>query len=101
MAIRTTQRGKGRIPAPAADAREEAPARVVSDVRSGAPFFLSRSQLVAAGRRLASITALVCIDLGGLVIGVYAALVARELYYGRTPIRRPIFGVCTLAAETG
>jgi len=86
VAIRTTQRGRGRIPAPAANARDEAPARVVSDVRSGAPFFLSRSQLTGAGRRLASITALVCIDLGGLVIGLYAALVARELYYGRTPI---------------
>jgi len=39
-----------------------------------------------AGRRLASIAALVCIDLAGLVIGVYAALVARELYYGRSPV---------------
>jgi exopolysaccharide biosynthesis polyprenyl glycosylphosphotransferase len=30
--------------------------------------------------------ALVCLDLGGLVLGLYAALVARELYYGREPV---------------
>ena len=86
MAIGTPQRGRGRIPAPVADSADEAPPRIVSDIRSGAPFFLTRSQLAAASRRLASITALVCIDLGGLVIGLYAALVARDLYYGRTPI---------------
>jgi len=86
VAIGTPQRGRGRIPAPGADGADEAPPRIVSDIRSGAPLFLTRSQLVAAARRLASITALVCIDLGGLVIGLYAALVARELYYGRTPI---------------
>ncbi len=86
MATRTSQRGRGRIPAPVADGGDEAPTRIVADIRSGAPFFLTRSQLAAAGRRLASIIALVCIDLGGLVIGLYAALVVRELYYGRTPI---------------
>jgi exopolysaccharide biosynthesis polyprenyl glycosylphosphotransferase len=68
------------------DGGDEAPARIVADIRAGAPFFLTRSQLTAAGRRLASITALVCIDLAGLVIGLYAALVVRELYYGRDPI---------------
>ena len=39
-----------------------------------------------AARRLASITVLVCLDLAGLVLGLYAALVARELYYGREPV---------------
>ena len=29
---------------------------------------------------------LVCLDLAGLVLGLYAALVARELYYGREPV---------------
>jgi exopolysaccharide biosynthesis polyprenyl glycosylphosphotransferase len=84
MAIRTPQRGRGRIPAPAADA--DRAARLAVDIRSGTPFFLTRSQLGAAGRRLASITALVCLDLSGLVLGLYAALVLRELYYGRTPL---------------
>src|SRR5213595_1243698 len=88
MAIRTPQRGRGRIPAPVADA--DRAARLGVDIRSGTPFFLTRSQLAAAGRRLASITALVCVDLSGLVLGLYAALVVRELYYGRTP---PLWGV--------
>jgi len=65
---------------------DDAPAPVVSDIRAGAPFLLRRAQLLAAGRRLASITVLVCLDLAGLVLGLYAALVARELYYGREPV---------------
>jgi exopolysaccharide biosynthesis polyprenyl glycosylphosphotransferase len=86
VAIRTPQRGRGRIPDPAAAGAEDPPERLVADIRSSRPFFLSHAQLVAAGRRLASIAALVCIDLGGLVLGLYAALVVRELYYGRTPV---------------
>jgi exopolysaccharide biosynthesis polyprenyl glycosylphosphotransferase len=84
VATRTSQRGRGRIPAPAAD--DDAPVRVVSDIRAGAPFLLRRAQLLAAARRLGSITVLVCLDLAGLVLGIYAALVARELYYGREPV---------------
>jgi exopolysaccharide biosynthesis polyprenyl glycosylphosphotransferase len=82
VATRTRQRG--RIPVPAAE--DDAPPRIVTDIRAGAPFLLTRAQLVSAGRRLLSITALVCLDLGGLVLGVYAALVIREVYYGREPI---------------
>jgi exopolysaccharide biosynthesis polyprenyl glycosylphosphotransferase len=84
VATRTSQRGRARIPAPAAD--DDAPVRIVSDIRAGAPFLLTRAQLLVAARRLASIAALVCVDLGGLVLGIYAALVARELYYGREPV---------------
>ena len=84
MATPTSQRGRGRIPAPVAE--DDAPVRIVSDIRAGAPFLLTRAQLLVAARRLASITALVCLDLGGLVLGLYAALVARELYYGREPV---------------
>ncbi len=84
MATPTSQPGRGRIPAPVAE--DDAPVRIVSDIRAGAPFLLTRAQLLVAARRLASITALVCVDLGGLVLGLYAALVARELYYGREPV---------------
>jgi exopolysaccharide biosynthesis polyprenyl glycosylphosphotransferase len=84
VATRTSQRGRARIPAPAAG--DDEPARVVSDIRAGAPFLLTRAQLLVAARRLASIAALVCVDVGGLVLGIYAALVARELYYGREPV---------------
>ena len=87
MAIRTPQRGRGRIPTPVADA--DRAARLGVDIRSGTPFFLTRSQLGAAGRRLASITALVVLDLSGLVLGLYGALVMRELYYGHT---HPLWG---------
>jgi exopolysaccharide biosynthesis polyprenyl glycosylphosphotransferase len=85
MATRTPQRGKGRIPVPAVGDSEQ-PTRVALDIRSGKPFFLTRSQLAAAGRRLASIAALVAFDLAGLTLGVYAALVVRELYYGAHPL---------------
>jgi exopolysaccharide biosynthesis polyprenyl glycosylphosphotransferase len=84
VATRTSQRGRGRIPAPAAG--DDAPVRVVNDIRAGAPFMLRRAQLLSAVRRLASITVLVCLDLAGLVLGLYIALVARELYYGREPV---------------
>ena len=84
MAIKTPQRGRGRIPTPVARITGGLPEP--ADIRSGKPFFLTRSQLGVAGRRLASITALVCLDLAGLVLGLYAALVVRELYYGQTPL---------------
>ena len=84
MATPTSQPGRGRIPAPVAE--DDAPVRIVTDIRAGAPFLLTRAQLLVAARRLASITALVCVDLGGLVLGLYAALVAREFYYGREPV---------------
>jgi exopolysaccharide biosynthesis polyprenyl glycosylphosphotransferase len=84
VATPTSHRGRGRIPAPVAE--DDAPVRIVSDIRAGAPFLLTRAQLLVAARRLASITALICVDLGGLVLGLYAALVARELYYGREPV---------------
>jgi exopolysaccharide biosynthesis polyprenyl glycosylphosphotransferase len=64
--------------------------RDAEDIRSGKPFFLTRSQLATAGRRLASIAVLVFLDLSGLVLGLYAALVLRELYYGHTD---PLWGV--------
>ena len=85
MAVRTPRRGRGRIPDPVA-ASHERRLPLVADIRSGKPFFLTRSQLVAAARRFASIATLLCLDLAGLVLGLYAALVVRELYYGRTHV---------------
>jgi exopolysaccharide biosynthesis polyprenyl glycosylphosphotransferase len=54
----------------------------VEDIRSARPYFLSRRTLLSSGRRLASILALVTIDLVGLVLGIYLALVLRSLYLG-------------------
>ncbi len=65
-------------------ASDERPAPLVADIRSGKPFFLNRSRLVGAARRFTSIAALLALDLAGLVLGLYAALVVRELYYGHS-----------------
>jgi exopolysaccharide biosynthesis polyprenyl glycosylphosphotransferase len=56
------------------------------DIRSARPYLLNRSPLKTFGRRAASIAALVVIDLAGLVIGVYAALVLRSLIRDPKPI---------------
>jgi exopolysaccharide biosynthesis polyprenyl glycosylphosphotransferase len=62
----------------------------VEDIRSVRPFLLSRNTLVAVVRRLASIAALVLLDLAGLVLGLYCALLLRELYLGDWP---PLWGI--------
>jgi exopolysaccharide biosynthesis polyprenyl glycosylphosphotransferase len=46
----------------------------------------SSLQLRASARRLASVLALAIIDVGGLAVALYLALVLREVYYGQTPI---------------
>jgi len=56
------------------------------DIRSARPYLLNRSPLKTFGRRAASIAALVVIDLAGLLIGVYAALVLRSLIRDPKPI---------------
>ncbi len=55
------------------------------DIRR-ARIFPSSLQLRALMRRLASIVALVAIDVGGLASAVYLALVLRNLYYGVRPV---------------
>jgi exopolysaccharide biosynthesis polyprenyl glycosylphosphotransferase len=61
----------------------------VEDVRSARPYLLSRRTLLAGLRRLASIAALVVLDLVGLTLGVFGALTLRELYLGDWP---PLWG---------
>ena len=66
---------------------KRAPAfRPVEDVRSARPYFLTRNPLTTLVRRVASIAALVLIDLSGLVIGLYLALVLRALIRDPKPI---------------
>lgn len=62
-----------------------APART-GDVRSSRPYFLSRAPVSAFVRRLASIGALLFLDVCGIAVGLYVALALRELYYGNTPL---------------
>jgi exopolysaccharide biosynthesis polyprenyl glycosylphosphotransferase len=62
----------------------------VEDIRSGRPYLHSRTTHLAVARRLASVAALVTIDLAGLVLGVWVALIFRELYLGDWP---PLWGI--------
>ena len=63
---------------------------MVEDIRSVRPYIFSRATLSAAGRRLLSIAALVTLDLAGLVLGIFVALILRELYLGQWP---PLWGI--------
>jgi exopolysaccharide biosynthesis polyprenyl glycosylphosphotransferase len=46
----------------------------------------SSPQLRALGRRVSSVLALAVLDVGGLAVALYLALVLRQVYYGETPI---------------
>src|SRR5215831_7580189 len=56
----------------------------LTDIRAATPPILRTSHLTPALRRVASITALVAIDVAGVTTGLFGALVLREIYYGRT-----------------
>jgi exopolysaccharide biosynthesis polyprenyl glycosylphosphotransferase len=62
----------------------------VEDIRAGRPYLLSRSTLVSVIRRLLSVATLVMLDLSGLVLGLFVALILRELYLGQWP---PLWGI--------
>jgi exopolysaccharide biosynthesis polyprenyl glycosylphosphotransferase len=62
--------------------KAEAPEVPAEDIRSARPYLLSRRNLLTGLRRLASILALIIIDLVGLTLGIYVALVLRSLYLG-------------------
>ena len=69
---------------------ERRPPAPVEDIRSARPYLLSRRTLLALVRRLASIAALATLDVGGLILGVYVALIIRALYLGQFP---PLWGL--------
>jgi exopolysaccharide biosynthesis polyprenyl glycosylphosphotransferase len=56
------------------------------DIRASRPYLLSTAPFRVFLRRAASVTALVTIDIVGLIVGIYLALALREAYYGRTPL---------------
>ncbi len=72
--------------APAADAARPATVPPERDVRRSRLYLLSRRPWLALLRRTLSIAALAGLDAAGLALGLYVALVLRELVYGRTPI---------------
>ncbi|MEZ5102631.1 MAG: sugar transferase [Thermoleophilia bacterium] len=73
-------------PLPAVRAGLPAGAGSTGDIRQARPYLLSRSPAKAALRRIVSVVSLLAIDVGGLALGVYLALAARELWVGNTPI---------------
>ena len=60
--------------------------RRAEDVRSVKPYLLSAPPLRTFARRSASIVVLVSIDIAGLVLGLYFALVLRALVFDPTPV---------------
>ncbi len=67
--------------APPAEPKAQAAPPPLGDIRAGRPYILG-SPVSAFLRRTASIVALILLDLGGLILGLYAALVLRSLVYG-------------------
>jgi exopolysaccharide biosynthesis polyprenyl glycosylphosphotransferase len=61
-------------------------ASLPEDVRARRPYLFSLGPLKAVARRLASVVALVSLDVIGLAIGLYAALALREIVAGPRPI---------------
>jgi exopolysaccharide biosynthesis polyprenyl glycosylphosphotransferase len=57
-----------------------------ADIRSRRMASVVQTPVLAFVRRLASIASLVALDLCGLALGLYSALVVRALYYGDTPL---------------
>jgi exopolysaccharide biosynthesis polyprenyl glycosylphosphotransferase len=72
--------------APTAPPERPAPAPVAVDVRASRLYLLSRGTLAAGLRRALSVVALVLLDIAGLALGLYLALLVRQLVYGETPI---------------
>ena len=70
--------------------------RVSSDIRATRTSFLARPPLRTLLRRLASIAALLTIDVCGLALGLYLALVLRWLFYEH---ELPLWGVPWSAEE--
>src|SRR5690348_972317 len=58
----------------------------VEDVRAARPYVLSASLLRAILRRLASVAALVIVDVTGLTLGLYCALALRAFVFDPKPV---------------
>ena len=69
-----------------ASAERPPPPAPLGDIRSGRPWLLSAAPFRSFVRRIASVASLVFLDLSGLTLALYAALVVRELYHGADSI---------------
>ena len=59
---------------------------VAEDVRASTPYLLSRTPLKSLARRVGSILALVALDVGGLILGLYLALALRAVVFDPKPV---------------
>ena len=57
-----------------------------ADVRASRLYLLSRGPLLTVARRTLSILLLAALDVAGLALGLYAALLVRQVVYGETEI---------------
>jgi exopolysaccharide biosynthesis polyprenyl glycosylphosphotransferase len=71
---------------PQAGESAPSPPETVEDIRAVTPYVFTRSILRTGVRRLASIGALMVIDVAGLVVGLYAALALRSVVFDPKPI---------------
>jgi exopolysaccharide biosynthesis polyprenyl glycosylphosphotransferase len=82
-------------PLPSERPPEREPPPPVGDIRQGRPFHFARSPLRQLVIRVASFAALIGIDLTGVGLALYAALVLREFYYGRAILPGALWGQMT------
>jgi len=80
-----------------APADERPPPAPFADIRRSRPYLLSPTPLRSLAFRVASLASLLALDLLAVGIGIYAALVIRELYYGHSPI---FWGILWTDAES-
>jgi exopolysaccharide biosynthesis polyprenyl glycosylphosphotransferase len=57
-----------------------------ADVRASRLYLLSRGPLLAIVRRVLSVLALAALDVAGLALGLYVALLLRQVVYGETDV---------------
>jgi exopolysaccharide biosynthesis polyprenyl glycosylphosphotransferase len=82
---------------PRASAEDRPPLAPFADIRRRRPYLLSPTPLRSLAFRVASLASLLALDLLAVGIGIYAALVIRELYYGHSPI---FWGILWTDAES-
>jgi exopolysaccharide biosynthesis polyprenyl glycosylphosphotransferase len=73
------------MPTTASPPRSEVPP-VAADVRFSRVYIFSRGPVLGLVRRTLSILSLACLDVVGVALGIYVALVIRQLVYGESTV---------------
>ena len=83
-------------PAPPASMPSNGNGSAAADIRRRVPYAFAPANLAALGLRGVRVASLLAVDIAGITGGVYAALVLREVWMGRTP---PWGGLWSTAAD--